>query len=100
MVTQCVSTSNKIRIDRCVTPSLRRLLQHAILADVRCGWPAQPVDATQAFAEILRDPEIVRRWREMTLTPVGGTPDEVGAFLKAETARWRNVIVSGGIKRQ
>jgi hypothetical protein len=39
-------------------------------------------------------------WREMTLTPVGGTPEEVGAFLKAETARWRNVIVSGGIKRQ
>jgi hypothetical protein len=36
----------------------------------------------------------------MALTPVGGTPDEVGAFLKAETARWRKVIVSGGIKRQ
>jgi hypothetical protein len=34
------------------------------------------------------------------LTPVGGTSDEGGAFLKAETARWRNVIVSGGIKRQ
>jgi hypothetical protein len=36
----------------------------------------------------------------MALTPVGGTPDEVGAFLKAETARWRHVIVTGGIKRQ
>ena len=55
---------------------------------------------SQAFAEILREPEIEKKWREMTLTPVGGTPEEVGAFLKAETARWRNVIVSGGIKRQ
>jgi tripartite-type tricarboxylate transporter receptor subunit TctC len=55
---------------------------------------------SQAFAEILREPEIEKKWREMTLTPVGGTPDEVGAFLKAETMRWREVIVSGGIKRQ
>jgi tripartite-type tricarboxylate transporter receptor subunit TctC len=55
---------------------------------------------SRAFAEILREPEIEKKWREMALTPVGGTPDEVGAFLKAETARWRNVIVSGGIKRQ
>ena len=36
----------------------------------------------------------------MTLTPVGGTPEEVGTFLKVETARSRKVIVSGGIKRQ
>ena len=34
----------------------------------------------------------------MTLTPVGGTPEEIAAFFKAETARWRKVIVAGGIK--
>jgi len=55
---------------------------------------------SRAFAEILREPEIQKKWHEMALTPVGGTPEEVGAFLKAETARWRQVIVSGGIKRQ
>ena len=55
---------------------------------------------SRRFAEILREPEIEKKWREMTLTPVGGTPDEVGAFLKAETERWRQVIVSGGLKRQ
>jgi tripartite-type tricarboxylate transporter receptor subunit TctC len=55
---------------------------------------------SRAFAEILREPEIKKRWREMSLTPVGGTPAEVGAFLQEETARWRKVIVSGGIKRQ
>jgi len=55
---------------------------------------------SQAFAEILREPEIEKKWREMSLTPVGGTPAEVDAFLKAETARWRKVIVAGGIKRQ
>jgi tripartite-type tricarboxylate transporter receptor subunit TctC len=55
---------------------------------------------SQSFAEILREPEVERKWREMSLTPVGGTPAEVEAFLKAETERWRHVIVSGGIKRQ
>jgi tripartite-type tricarboxylate transporter receptor subunit TctC len=55
---------------------------------------------SRAFAEILREPEVVKKWHEMTLTPVGGTPAEIEAFLKAEAARWRNVIISGGIKRQ
>ena len=54
---------------------------------------------SRAFAENLREQEVERKWREMSLTPVGGTPEEVGAFLKDETARWRKVIVSGGIKR-
>jgi tripartite-type tricarboxylate transporter receptor subunit TctC len=55
---------------------------------------------SRAFADVLREPEVEKRWREMSLTPVGGAPAEVEAFLKEETARWRNVIVSGGIKRQ
>ena len=53
---------------------------------------------SQAFAEILRTPEVEKRWRDMTLTPVGGTPEEIAAFLKVETERWRKVIVSGNIK--
>jgi tripartite-type tricarboxylate transporter receptor subunit TctC len=53
---------------------------------------------SQAFAEILREPEIEKRWREMTLTPVGGTPAEIRAFLNDETERWRKVIVAGDLK--
>ena len=53
---------------------------------------------SQAFAEILREPEIEKRWREMTLTPVGGTPAEIRALLKAETERWRKVIVAGHLR--
>jgi tripartite-type tricarboxylate transporter receptor subunit TctC len=55
---------------------------------------------SQTFAEILRDPEVEKRWRDMNLTPVGGTPDEIRAFFKEETERWRKVIVSGDLKRQ
>jgi tripartite-type tricarboxylate transporter receptor subunit TctC len=55
---------------------------------------------SQTFAEILRDPDVEKRWRDMNLTPVGGTPDGIRAFFKEETERWRKVIVSGGLKRQ
>ena len=53
---------------------------------------------SQAFAEILREPEIQKRWRDMNLNAVGGTPDEIRGFFKEETERWRKVIVTGGIK--
>jgi tripartite-type tricarboxylate transporter receptor subunit TctC len=53
---------------------------------------------SQAFAEILREPEIERRWRDMNLNAVGGTPDEIRKFFNEETERWRRVIVTGGIK--
>jgi len=55
---------------------------------------------SQAFAEILREPEVEKRWRDMTLTPGGGTPDEIRALFKEETARWRKVIESSGIKKE
>jgi tripartite-type tricarboxylate transporter receptor subunit TctC len=55
---------------------------------------------SDTFAEILREPEVDKRWRDMTLTPGGGTPDGIAAFFKEETARWRKVIVSSGITPQ
>jgi tripartite-type tricarboxylate transporter receptor subunit TctC len=62
--------------------------------------PALAQKLSQAFVEILRMPDVDRRYREMTLTPVGGAPEEVAAFFKTETERWRNVIVKGGLKAQ
>ncbi len=53
---------------------------------------------SQAFAEILREPEIEQRWHDMNLNAIGGTPAEIRVFFKDETARWRKVIVTGGIK--
>ncbi len=53
---------------------------------------------SQAFAEILHEPEIEKRWSEMTLNAVGGTPAEIRALLNAETERWRKVIVAGHLR--
>jgi hypothetical protein len=34
----------------------------------------------------------------LAITPTGTTPAETAAFLRQEADRWRQVIVSGGIK--
>jgi tripartite-type tricarboxylate transporter receptor subunit TctC len=52
------------------------------------------------FAEILKEPEVEKRWKDLTLGAGGGTPDELRAFFKEETERWRKVIVTGGIKQE
>jgi tripartite-type tricarboxylate transporter receptor subunit TctC len=51
-----------------------------------------------AIAEILQLPEVARRFRDLAITPTGTTPAETAAFLRQEADRWRQVIVSGGIK--
>jgi tripartite-type tricarboxylate transporter receptor subunit TctC len=51
-----------------------------------------------AIAEILQLPEVARRFRDLAITPTGTTAAETAAFLRQEADRWRQVIVSGGIK--
>jgi tripartite-type tricarboxylate transporter receptor subunit TctC len=51
-----------------------------------------------AIAEILQTPDVAARLRDLGAAPVGSSPAETAAFLKAETARWREVILSAGIK--
>jgi tripartite-type tricarboxylate transporter receptor subunit TctC len=42
--------------------------------------------------EVLRMPETAEHLRAMNMTPVGGTPDAIKAFIKEETERWGEVI--------
>jgi tripartite-type tricarboxylate transporter receptor subunit TctC len=51
-----------------------------------------------AIAGILRLPDVARRIRDLSMTPVGSTPAETAAFIQEERERWRKVIVSAGIK--
>jgi tripartite-type tricarboxylate transporter receptor subunit TctC len=64
--------------------------------------PKTPTDIaakiSQAIAETLRLPDVAKRFSDLSIKPVGTTPEETAAFLKRETERWRNVIVSSGIK--
>ena len=52
----------------------------------------------RALNALLRTPEIAEQLRGMNMTPVGGTPDEVRAFIAEETARWGAVIRAANIR--
>ncbi|MFT8244934.1 Bug family tripartite tricarboxylate transporter substrate binding protein [Roseomonas sp. BN140053] len=57
------------------------------------GTPAAAVSRIAAgFAQVLRDPEVQRRFRELGATTVGGTPEETAAFVVAERARWGALV--------
>jgi tripartite-type tricarboxylate transporter receptor subunit TctC len=45
-----------------------------------------------AVDEVLRDPEVKARFAEFSVIPRGGSPGDLSAWLKAETARWKQVI--------
>jgi tripartite-type tricarboxylate transporter receptor subunit TctC len=43
-------------------------------------------------------PEVRKKFDELGLTPIGGTPDELAAVIKKETPEWAKVIKDAGIK--
>ena len=53
---------------------------------------------SEAMAGVLRLPDVVGKLSEMSVSPVGSTPQETAAFLKQEAERYRQIIVSAGIK--
>ena len=46
----------------------------------------------------MKDPELLERYKALSLSPGGGTPAEMDAFLKSETKRWGEVIRAAGIQ--
>ncbi len=46
----------------------------------------------RAIDEVLHRPETAAQLRAMSMTPVGGTPDAIKAFIREETERWGEVI--------
>jgi tripartite-type tricarboxylate transporter receptor subunit TctC len=50
------------------------------------------------IAKILRLPDIKERLISQGTDPVGSTPDEFGAFMKAETAKWARVVREANIR--
>jgi tripartite-type tricarboxylate transporter receptor subunit TctC len=48
--------------------------------------------------EVLKMPDVVARFAGMSATPVGGTPEQTAAFIRAESERWKKVIAEAGVK--
>jgi len=51
-----------------------------------------------ATVRALRSPDVRERMIQIGFDVVAGTPDEFGAFMKAEVERWTAVVNRAGIK--
>jgi tripartite-type tricarboxylate transporter receptor subunit TctC len=52
----------------------------------------------RAINDILAEPETVARFRDLNLTPAGGSPDDMARLKKEETERWTKVIRDASIQ--
>jgi tripartite-type tricarboxylate transporter receptor subunit TctC len=63
------------------------------------GTPREIVETLHSeVAKLLRAPEVRRELAALGAEPVGDTPEEFGAFLKADMARWGKIIQEKGIR--
>ena len=60
--------------------------------------PAIVERLSRDLAHIVREPAVRAKLVEQGAEPVGGTPDELAAFIRAEQAKWGAVVREAGIK--
>ena len=61
--------------------------------------PAEIVRRLNAeLVAILKEPDIVNRFRQLSTDPVGNSPEEFAAFVKSELDKYARVIKAAGIK--
>ena len=65
------------------------------------GTPMAIVDKLSVTVkEALKSEELIKRFAEQGILTVGNTPAEADAFLKAEIAKWGNLIKTVGVKAE
>ncbi len=63
------------------------------------GTPREVITKlNQAFVAALQSPETRTRFATLLAEPVGNTPEEFGAFMKAELAKYESVVKASGAK--
>jgi tripartite-type tricarboxylate transporter receptor subunit TctC len=62
--------------------------------------PAIAAKISADINEVLKMPDVVTRFSGMSAVPVGGTPEQTAAFIKAESERWKKVIAEAGVKTE
>ena len=61
-------------------------------------WIADRLNAD--FNAALKQPDVIRRFRDNGSEPLGTTPQAAAAFVHTELERWKSVIATTGIKPQ
>jgi tripartite-type tricarboxylate transporter receptor subunit TctC len=63
------------------------------------GTPRNIIDVLNAeIGRSLLAPDVRERFTAAGMEAIGGTPEEFGAFMRAETAKWASVIKTANIK--
>jgi tripartite-type tricarboxylate transporter receptor subunit TctC len=70
---------------------------YALLAPAKTP-PAVIAKLNKAVIDALNDPEVHDKLVKAGATPVGGTPEALGAFMKSEYEKWGEVVAERGIK--
>jgi tripartite-type tricarboxylate transporter receptor subunit TctC len=65
------------------------------------GTPAAIVSQlSSAVSDAIREPDVARRFADMSANAVGDTPAEMAVFLRQERERWGKVIRASGAKAE
>ncbi len=72
---------------------------YALLAPAKTP-PAVIAKLNTAVNEALADPQVHDKLVKIGATPVGGTPDALGSFMRAEFEKWGRVVQANGIKEE
>jgi len=70
---------------------------YALLAPAKTP-PAVIAKLNKAVSDALNDPAVHDKLVKAGATPVGGTPEALGAFMKSEYEKWGKVVAERGIK--
>ncbi len=86
-------------------PTLDEVGVHGCESDTWNALTAPPKTPTAVIAKLndaankaMKDPGLLARYKQLSLTPGGGTPAEMRTFLDQETQRWSEVIKAAGIQ--
>jgi tripartite-type tricarboxylate transporter receptor subunit TctC len=78
-------------------PGYEAIGWHGVLAPA--GTPRDIVDRLNAeIVKALRTADIRARFAEQGAEPVGNTPEQFQEFLKADLAKWTQVIKAAGVR--
>jgi tripartite-type tricarboxylate transporter receptor subunit TctC len=60
--------------------------------------PALATKISQDVAAALKQPDVAKKFADLSIEPIGGSPAELTAFIAKEREQWGKVIRRAGIQ--